>query len=246
MSIVGPPGGCSYPAYCIEPFLSLALPPDWLVELHQKLWGKMELLDQIIRTVTLNVADFIDLQIRLDSLHPSRGSNNYMPQNVLGTKSGFLRSKESLNSPLSAQTKTYSDCNPTSSSGSTNSPFIFAGDADIDGLVDPPESTVDANDLDDLTPNTAGSPAKSSQSIIPASVRALADKLLGEIPNIFPQQIRYMDLTALGIKHEPRVPMMMLIRSEWETLADVIIGDRLEGLHGSVVLTGQPGIGQHP
>jgi hypothetical protein len=179
-----------------------AEPPDWLVEFHKKLWGKTELLDQIIRTVILNVADFKRLQNRLESLHPSRGSDDYEPQIVLGAKSDFLRSLET--SPaLSAQAETYSHCDPTASNDSTNSPSIFAGDADVDDLVDP------------LT------------------------------PDIFPRRIRYMDLTVLGMKDWPRVPIMMLIRSEWEAL-EHIIDKRPSDIDGSVVLTGQPGIGQHP
>jgi hypothetical protein len=58
--------------YHIESLLSMTPPPDWLVKLHQKLWKKPELLDQIIYTMTLDVTDFITLQIHLDAfIHPA-------------------------------------------------------------------------------------------------------------------------------------------------------------------------------
>src|SRR5271154_1228246 len=71
-------------------------PYDWLVELHRKLWGKTVLLDQIIRTVTLDESDFIQLQIELQSLNPSRGSDSYAPTDVQCAKSAFLRSRNDL------------------------------------------------------------------------------------------------------------------------------------------------------
>ena len=68
-------------------------PPPWLVEIHQKLWGRRELFDQIFRTANLTKTDFIELQDQLHSLNPSRTYKSYVATNVLAVKSDFLRSK---------------------------------------------------------------------------------------------------------------------------------------------------------
>ncbi|KAF8273633.1 hypothetical protein EI94DRAFT_1913870 [Lactarius quietus] len=188
----------------------------WLVELHEKLWGKKELEDQIIRTVALNVADYFCLQGDLDGRNPTRGSDEYQPEDVLSVKVNFLRSKQNVTSSAFPQQAVHSNPNPTASSGSTISPSILADDADVDDLVDLPEITVDGDE---------------------------EAEVLG---SIFPQQIHYLDLTTLNLKKSWKargLPLVMLIRSEWETLLDSF-SKRERGRDGSVFLTGQPGIGK--
>jgi hypothetical protein len=68
-------------------------PPDWLVEIHQKLWGRRDLFDQIFRTANLTKTDFIELQARLYNLNPSRSSESYITPDALPTKLDFLRSR---------------------------------------------------------------------------------------------------------------------------------------------------------
>lgn len=64
-----------------------------------------------------------------------------------------------------------------------------------------------------------------------------------ELPfGIFPYKMRYLDLTILDLKSKPRVPTLMLIRSDWDSIMDSI-GHDVEGRDDSVVITGQPGIG---
>jgi hypothetical protein len=59
----------------------------------------------------------------------------------------------------------------------------------------------------------------------------------------FPYKLKCMDLTMLHLPHLMRVPSLMLIRDEWVTLSGVLEARR-PNLLGSVVITGQPGIGQ--
>jgi hypothetical protein len=70
--------------------------PPWLVEIHNKLWGKRDLFGQIFRTANLTTTDFIELQLLLESNDPSRSSPSYAAQNVSNIKSDFLRKKSSI------------------------------------------------------------------------------------------------------------------------------------------------------
>jgi hypothetical protein len=67
--------------------------PKWLVEIHQKLWGRRDLVGQIFRKANLDKTDFLALQSQLQILDPSRSSDSHVPMNVFITKSKFLRSK---------------------------------------------------------------------------------------------------------------------------------------------------------
>ncbi|KAF8622421.1 hypothetical protein AX15_007032, partial [Amanita polypyramis BW_CC] len=69
--------------------------PVWLVEIHKKLWGKKHLFGQIFRTANLTKADFIELQLRLESNDPSRSHPSYEAKTVLDIKAEFLREKSS-------------------------------------------------------------------------------------------------------------------------------------------------------
>jgi hypothetical protein len=63
------------------------------------------------------------------------------------------------------------------------------------------------------------------------------------LPSDFPSKLHYIDLSFLGLKNSLRVPNLMLIRHEWLTLMD-IIQNKENGVKGSVIITGQPGIGK--
>src|SRR5262249_408676 len=60
---------------------------------------------------------------------------------------------------------------------------------------------------------------------------------------IFPCELRFMDLTQLDLRYKPRVPTLMLIRSEWNSMME-IVEESYKGVSGSAVVTGQPGIGR--
>jgi hypothetical protein len=124
---------------------------------------------------------------------------------------------------------------------------------DVGGLVDPPESKDDSSILsepsepselselsDNLTsPTVTRNPARSISS---EPVGPLAE-ILEAAPLFFPCKIRYMDLTVLKLKYQPRVPLLMLVRSEWDLMTEEFRRCP-KGVDGSVVITGQPGIGQ--
>lgn len=76
--------------------------PPWLVEIHNKLWGRHDLFNQIFRTANLTKTDFIELQLLLERNDPSRRSPSYEAQNVLGVKAEFLRKKSSITIDTSA------------------------------------------------------------------------------------------------------------------------------------------------
>jgi hypothetical protein len=116
-----------------------------LVELHEKLWGKKELEEQIIRTVALDAADFTHLQSHLDDLNPTRGSDQYKFEDVLGVKMEFLRSKANSTSSDFPQ-QTVWNRNLTDSSGSAISPSILASDEDVDDLANLPEIEVEGDE----------------------------------------------------------------------------------------------------
>lgn len=68
------------------------LPPSWLVEIYNELWGRHELFGQIFRSANLTKADFIELQRRLQELNHEI-SESYVAKDVLATKATFLRSR---------------------------------------------------------------------------------------------------------------------------------------------------------
>jgi len=76
--------------------------PPWLVEIHNKLWGKHDLFHQIFRTANLTITDFVELQLKLESINKSRSSSSYRAQNVLDVKSDFLRKKSSITTDATA------------------------------------------------------------------------------------------------------------------------------------------------
>jgi hypothetical protein len=63
-------------------------------------------------------------------------------------------------------------------------------------------------------------------------------------PGIFPCQLKYMDLSFLLMKSKIRIPETVMIRNEWLHVTD-IINNRRKGIEGSVLITGQPGIGKN-
>jgi hypothetical protein len=61
--------------------------------------------------------------------------------------------------------------------------------------------------------------------------------------HMFPCELGYMDLSVLQLCQTLRVPWMVQIRDEWRAVSDYL-DHRPKGLSGSVVVTGQPGIGK--
>ena len=106
-----------------------------------------------------------------------------------------------------------------------------------------PKSTVDPEEnLDDPISPTVDH--ASAHPTISEDIIADATKLSEGIAGIFPCKIQFMDLAILGMVTENlRVPTMMLIRDEWHSESMMNVG-AVKGLGGSVVITGQSGIGE--
>jgi len=104
------------------------------------------------------------------------------------------------------------------------------------------EADVDGMDTDDVHSDAVDAdfgvePNPNSPSYYDTNAAFLSDGSAA----VLPCTIRYMDLTALELKH---VPHVMLIRDDWEAVVD-IFNRRQKGILGSAVITGQPGIGEH-
>jgi hypothetical protein len=203
--------------------LSLS-PPLWLVDVHNKLWGKRDLYDQIFRTAKLTKTDFIELQLRLHNHDPERNSESYIAKDVLAIKAEFLRPRSFAD--ITAHFD--AGCN-----GNLAPRLVFDTSDDVTPPM--PSDPVDAAAMDvDPDPNSSSHPY----------IDADAAYLSTGATAIFPCTIRYMDLTLLKLKHFPRAPQLMLLRNEWGNMVD-IFNKRREGIRGSAVFTGQPGIGEH-
>jgi hypothetical protein len=64
--------------------------PPWLLELHEKLWNRKDLSDEIFRVATLTREDFLELQ---DLLRQHNSSHQEAPEGVFSVKSAFLHTK---------------------------------------------------------------------------------------------------------------------------------------------------------
>jgi hypothetical protein len=79
----------------------------FLIELHNKLWGREDLFCQVFHAVDLTKEDFIELQSKLHDLNPSRNHKSYLTRqnNILETKMDFLRSRTlAATHPLTSNT----------------------------------------------------------------------------------------------------------------------------------------------
>jgi hypothetical protein len=75
------------------------------------------------------------------------------------------------------------------------------------------------------------------------SIQTPASDNLDLVCDIFPCQLRYLDLVGLELKEKSiRMPNIMLVRSEWDATMELIV-KAVKGVEGSIIITGQPGIG---
>jgi len=70
-----------------------------LPKIHEKLWGRHNLVGQIFHKVNLTKTNFVELQDQdqLQSINPSHSSTSYITVDVFASKSGFLRSRSFIN-----------------------------------------------------------------------------------------------------------------------------------------------------
>jgi hypothetical protein len=203
-------------------------PVDWLVELHNKLWDRRDLFDQIFRRANLTEADFIELQCLLERNDPNRNTASYVAQDVIAIKSQFLSSRS-----YASFTTSHSHLVPqliVDTSKNLTQPMA------VDPIAVDTEDIGTEGDAMDLDPDP--------DSKIPPYIAADAN-YLSKGPNpIFPITIQYMNLNFLKLQLLERVPHLMLVRSEWTELVE-IFNNRQKGIRGGAIFTGQPGIGKN-
>ena len=193
--------------------------PSWLAGLHQALWGKKDLCSNIFRVADLSREDFITLQWLLHQDNPSRQQTP--KSDVLTIKATLLRENSV---PLSYVVFHPPDIPDYFTTTSSPAEHIRESPEMPDFEIENDDGT---SDVDDPIP---------SSDYITDAANNLPDAL-------FPYKLKYMDLTMLHLQHLVRVPRLMLIRDEWATLARKLEAGE-PGIFGSVLVTGQPGIGQ--
>ncbi|KAF8330494.1 hypothetical protein F5887DRAFT_1000167 [Amanita rubescens] len=207
--------------------------PSWLVEIHNELWGKRDFFGKIFRTATLTKGDFTELQCHLDALNPKRNSDEYEAEDVLATKSAFLRERSTgLDLDLGDGLVPRLDASQPPSDNVLDDDVVDDDVVDCD-VVD--DDVVDDDIVDDDDDDAA--------MVIDSDHCSGDTHLPNEATGIFPYTIRYVDLTVLQSKKKLRVPRLMLFRNEWNTMID-IFNKRKKGKNGSALFSGQPGIGK--
>ena len=208
--------------------------------------------------MTLNEDDLIELQVTLQELKKSPVSDTHVQR----AKSAFLRSKNELRTDTPPDPEADPDCHPRANMDIATSSAIDhvmdVGDlsqskVDVPILSGATSSstavhTTGVGDLVDPSKSEGDSPSAFSSELKEVSDdddAFIADDVFKAAPMMFPCKIRYLDLTVLGLKARPRVPALMQIRSEWDLMMQTIEQQFHEGVQGSIVITGQPGIGQH-
>ncbi|KAM6499266.1 hypothetical protein JOM56_004774 [Amanita muscaria] len=212
-------------------------PPSWLVDIHSELWGQRDLFGEIFRTATVTKGDFTELQDLLKALNPGRNADEYVPKDVLATKSAFLRERSTgLDLDLVdglVPRPVLGACQPSSSDV-----------VDEDGVMGDDNDVVDDDDDDDDDDDVMDD---DDDDVVDGDDAAMVIDSDTQLPNeataIFPYTIRYVDLTVLQSKEKLHVPRLMLFRNEWGTMID-IFNKRKKGMDGSALFSGQPGIGK--
>jgi hypothetical protein len=223
----------------------------WLVELHRKLWGRKNIRDQIFRSIEVTEDNFWELQKQLQSANKDRDGEEYEASNVLDTKLKFLHALPSnrLSSHVLPPDVEYSELLRSFESMDTSDPSsTLPAGADMVNTArasNPPAnpSGSDGDDSMDIDHIIDHNFKTDSDLVLPE--RTPAD--FSNPPPIFPYTIHCMDLSDLKLERFNRLPPLTLIRDEWRSILDCVndVHKRFKGLQGSILITGQPGIGKY-
>jgi hypothetical protein len=214
----------------------------WLIEMHKKLWGRLDLVGEIFRVADLTTEDFIELQRQLHDKDPSRSSESYHAKDVLAIKAKFLRSRSR---GLSLSDITTCAGRLPQLRGHTNPDDPDASDEDeaSASMDDNDDADTDASDavalMDAMNINADANSDPSCRYI-----EADAASLSKGSNAIFPCTIQYMDFSFLCLEDTGRYEALMLIRDEWRIMVD-IFNERKLGIRGGAIFSGQPGIGEY-
>ena len=190
----------------------------WLMEVHKKIWKQEGLESELFRKVEVTQEDYVELQKRLKELHPDHDSPDYDGSkpglDVLVVKLDFLRSLK----PTKASSPLHPDDNDHRVHDDGDLEARNKGsDSELSNKCDDSEAI---NDDDDSDPRNEDEIA---------------------LESLFPFILNFLDLSTLGLNVTP-LPLSFLHRQEYEDISK-LIEDRTEGYGGSVLISGQPGIG---
>jgi hypothetical protein len=232
--------------------------PAWLVELHEKLWGRKDVFRQVFRAVDLTIDDFTHLQRDLHRLNSSRNQNSYVSRDVLEAKTTFLRSRTATHtltttgSPVPKVVLQPPDglipmdvmdvgVRIESCKNMDQQEDCEDKDSDEDAMEDESDENPVGDESDEMGDESDEDDEDSKGEVNDKYIDQDATVLSH---TIFPCTIRYMDLTCLNLRHFNRVSQVLLIRDEWDAVVD-IFNKRTTGIRGSALLTGQPGTGKY-
>ncbi|TDL29337.1 hypothetical protein BD410DRAFT_779724 [Rickenella mellea] len=189
--------------------------PRWLLELHKVLWDKPQMRGAIFREAELKLSDYLELERLLDAELPSRDNPPNTGFDVKDLKRNFLNS---ISQPTSiAERRPDED---EASDGMDEDTKVSDGmEANEDEAVQDPDDGTNISYSEDSAKHV-------------------------DLESLFPCRVRYLDLTALGMKFScPRLPSLTFIREEY-TIISKVLGSQGRHLEDSAVVTGQPGIGK--
>ena len=203
-----------------QPLGALSLFP-WLREVRSKIWSRKNLERELFRTVEVTQAHYDELQRRLKELHPDRDTREYdgRRHDVGSVKLDVLRLTLPTNSPR----------HPDNNEDRVDDDDALeaSDDEESEMVVDEPETS------DDEEPEMVVDEPEASNDGG------------SESETTFPFTLHFLDLSSLGLRTDVsrRLPLPVLYRPEYNHISTLIKAEPRNG-HGSVIVSGQPGIGE--
>ena len=196
----------------------------WLKEFHKNIWNQTSLRPKLFRRVEVTQANYTTLQERLKELRSDRdeqGCDDKKPD-VLDVKLEFLQSLSPAKDSSSSASPDVTPLSPLHRATSPSKPTFHSSEA----------SSAEASSSRHPDPNDdEGSEASDEDSIV--------------IQSLFPSLLSFVDLSHLGLKEKvpARFPLPLLYREEYKYISE-LIKRKPRGNRGSVVVSGQPGLGK--
>jgi hypothetical protein len=190
----------------------------WLTEVHTKIWKKEGFRSLLFREVEVTYSDYTALQKNLKNQHPDRDESDYngSDTDALTVKLDYLRLRPSAKAPSAKASSAKASSAKAPKASSTKA--SKASPADVSSSRDP-----DPND-DEV------SEASNEENTV--------------IKSLFPFLLSYLDLSPLGLKEDMgRFQSPLLYRKEYKIISE-LIEKRPQGRRGSVLVSGQPGVGE--
>lgn len=208
----------------------------WLEEIHSKIWNNRELGSKLFRKVEVTQAHYTELKNRLESQHPDRGTPKYnaLKNNVLNIKLDVLGLTFGEEAPSRHPDDNEDRVRDDDDPGEGNEDSSGADDT---GPEASNEHGAEIGD-DDLEPGNESDPEFDYDHLE-------ASNEDGGINSLFPFTLRFLDLSLLDLKKRvtTRLPLPLFIRQEYDDIS-VLIKEQPRCQEGSVIVSGQPGMGE--